>query len=139
MRLVLDTNVILAAFRSRDGASNLLLRMVDHGMVTPLCSTALFLEYEAVLSREETRKITGHNLDDVAVVMRRLAKVSESIDIAFRMRPMLVDADDEMVLDVALNGNAKAIVTHNIRDFLPALKVGMTIATPGEIVGRLKT
>lgn len=45
---------------SRNGASNLLLRFVDRGMVTPLCSTALFLEYEAVLSREEIRQATAH-------------------------------------------------------------------------------
>ena len=55
------------------------------------------------------------------------------------MRPMLADADDEMLLGAALNGNAKALVTHNIRDFLPALKMGMAIATPGEVVGRLNT
>ena len=55
------------------------------------------------------------------------------------MRPMLADADDELVLDAALDGNAKAIVTHNIMDFLPALKMGVTIATPGDAVGRLMT
>jgi len=137
MRLVLDTNVIVAAFRSRNGASNLLLRLVDRGAVTPLCSTALFLEYEAVLSREETRQVTGHSLEDVASVMSALAAVSEGVDISFRTRPMLSDVADEMVLEAALNGQAEAIVTHNVKDFRPALTLGVTIATPGEIVRRL--
>ena len=139
MRLVLDTNVIVAAFRSRNGASNLLLRLVDQGIVTPLCSTALFLEYEAVLSRDETRKATGHSLKDVAAVMSALAAVSAGVDISFRTRPMLPDAADEMVLEAALNGEAEAIVTHNVRDFHPALGLGLTVVTPGEIVRRLNT
>ena len=139
MRLVLDTNVIVAAFRSRNGASNLLLRLVDRSAVTPLCSTALFLEYEAVLSREETRQVTGHSLEDVAAVMSALAAVSEGVDISFRTRPMLSDVADEMVLEAALNGQAEAIVTHNVKDFRPALALGVIIATPGEIVRRLNT
>ena len=139
MRLVLDTNVIVAAFRSLNGASNLLLQFVDRGMVTPLCSTALFLEYGAVLSREEVRKATGHGLADVATVMSALAAVSDGVDISFRIRPILADAADEMVLEAALNGEADAIVTHNVRDFRLALDLGVTIATPGEIVRRLKT
>lgn len=139
MRLVLDTNVIGAAFRSRNGASNLLLRFADKGMVTPLCSTALFLEYEAVLSREETRKATGHGLEDVALVMSVLAAIAEGVDISFRTRPMLSDVADEMVLEAALNGQAEAIVTHNVKDFRPALGLGVTVITPGEIVRRLNT
>lgn len=137
MRLVLDTNVIVAAFRSRNGASNLLLRFVDRGTITPLCSTALFLEYEAVLSWEETRNVTGHSLKDVSAVMSALAATFEGIDISFRTRPMLPDVADEMVLEAALNGKADAIVTHNVRDFRPALTLGVAVATPGEIVRRL--
>ena len=137
MRLVLDTNVIVAAFRGRNGVSNLLLRLVDQGMVTPLCSTALFLEYEAVLSREETREATGHSLKDVSAVMSALAAVSAGVAISFRTRPMLADPADEMVLEAALNGVAEAIVTHNVRDFHPALGLGLTVVTPGEIVRRL--
>ncbi|MDI6838488.1 MAG: PIN domain-containing protein [Rhizobiaceae bacterium] len=76
--------------------------------VTPLCSTALFLEHEAVLSREEIRKATGHNLEGVAAVMRGLAAISEGVDISFRTRPMLSDVADEMVLEAALNGRAGA-------------------------------
>lgn len=139
MRLVLNTNVIVSAFRSRNGASNQLLRLVDQGVVTPLCSTALFLEYEAVLSREETRSATGHTLKDVSAVMSALAAVSEGVDISFRTRPMLADAADEMVLEAALNGVAEAIVTHKLRDFRPALKLGVAIVTPMEMLRRLNT
>ena len=105
--------------------------------MTPLCSTALFLEYEAVLSRAETRAITGHSLDDVAAIMRALATFCEPVDISFRLRPILRDADDEMVLEAALNGQADAIVTHNARDFAAARSLGIRIVSPGEIVGRL--
>jgi len=138
MRLVLDTNVIVAAFRSRNGASNLLLRFADQGRVTPLCSTALFLEYEAVLSRQEIRAVTGHTLKDVATVMSAIAAIAEGVDISFRTRPMLADAADEMVLEAALNGQAEAIVTHNVRDFHPARELNIEIAIPAEIVRRLK-
>lgn len=138
MRLVLDTNVIVAAFRSRNGASNLLLRFADQGRVTPLCSTALFLEYEAVLSRQEIRAVTGHTLKDVATVMSAIAAIAEGVDISFRKRPMLADAADEMVLEAALNGQSEAIVTHNARDFHPARELDIGIAIPAEIVRRLK-
>ena len=137
MRLVLDTNIIVAAFRSRRGASNLLLKLVEARRLTPLCSTALFLEYEAVLSRAETRAVTGHGLDDVLEIMRTLAALCDPVDISFRVRPMLRDAGDEMVLEAALNGQAEAIVTHNVRDFGPALAYGIEIVMPGDIVGRL--
>lgn len=133
----MDTNVIDAAFRSRLGASNALLRLADGQHVTLLCSTALFLEYEAVLSRTQMRASTGHSLNDVAAIMRALAALCEPVDISFRIRPMLRDADDEMVLEAALNGRADAIVTHNVRDFASTQPLGIEIAAPGDILGRL--
>ena len=135
---MLDTIVIVAAFRRR-GASNALLRRVDEGHAILLCSTALFLEYGAVLSRARTRAFTGHSLDDVAGIMSALAAVCEPVNISFRVRPLLRDPDDEMVLEVALNAPADAIVTHNVRDFAPARALGVMIANPGEMIGRLNS
>ena len=78
---MLDTNVIVAAFRSRNGASNLLLHFLDpalfHGAVSGVMRAVL-----------RTRKATGHSLENVAAVMSALAAVSEGIDIPFRTRPM---------------------------------------------------
>ena len=110
---------------------------VDAGRVKQLCSTALFLEYEAVLGRAEMRAVTGHSLDDVAAVMNALAAVCEPVDISFRVRPVLRDADDEMVLEAAVNGQADAIVTRNAKDFSSVGAFGIEIAAPGEILGRL--
>ena len=134
----MDTNVIVAAFRSTLGASNALLRHAAAGRVGLLCSTALFLEYEAVLGRAEIREWTGHTLGDVNAVMSSLAAIAEPVDVHFRTRPILRDAGDEMVLEVASNGGADAIVTHNVKDFEPARSLGIRIAMPSEIVGRLE-
>ncbi len=135
---MLDTNVIVAAFRSRHGASNLLLKKVENGTVGALCTTALFLEYEAVLARTETRTATGHSLDDVEALMSALAAMAEPVEVHFRVRPILRDAGDEMVFEAAIGGGADAIITHNARDFLPARMFGIEVAAPGEIVRRLQ-
>ncbi len=111
--------------------------MIESQRIKPLCSTTLFLEYEAVLSRAETRAITGHGLGDVKAILNALAALCEPVDISFTVRPMLHDADDEMVLEAALNGFADAIVTHNVRDFKPALALEIEVVKPGVIVRRL--
>ena len=57
------------------------------------------------------------------------------VAIYFHWRPQLCDADDEMVLDAAFAGSVKAIVTHNVEDFLPAANsFGVRIFTPSEFV-----
>lgn len=49
--IVVDANVVLAAFRSSRGASHQLLRQMLAGVVPFAVSTAVALEYEDVLKR----------------------------------------------------------------------------------------
>ena len=135
---MVDTNVVVAAFRSASGASNELMRQAASGSVKLLCSTALFLEYEAVLGRPEVRSATGQSLEDVESAMDAIAAIAEPVDVHFRTRPILRDPNDEMVLEVASNGDADCIVTHNLRDFAPALGLGMAVAAPREVLRRMR-
>ena len=139
LRLVVDTNVVTAAFRSSSGASNELLRQAAAGAVKLLCSTALFLEYEAVLGRPEVRLATGHSLEDVESILDAIAAIAEPVDVHFRTRPTLRDANDEMVLEVATNGDADCVVTHNLKDFAAAIDLGIAVSTPREVLRRLRT
>jgi putative PIN family toxin of toxin-antitoxin system len=138
MRVVLDTSVVAAAFRSRKGASNALLRLAVAGQLDILATTALFLEYEAVLKRPEQRLAAGLTMGQIDRLLAALAAVCEPVEIPFRWRPQLTDAADEMVLEAAVNGRAHALVTFNLRDFAEAAeRFGLGAATPGLIVRRL--
>ena len=123
--------------RSRKGLSS--LGVVAELRCVPLVSTAMFLEYESALLRAEQRLATGMSVPDISAFLAAFASAAEPIEINFRWRPQLRDPADEMVLETAVNGNALAIVTHNIRDFRSAAdKFGIRIITPAEFVKELK-
>ena len=69
-----------------------------------------------------TRHLVASKLsaEDVGILLDAIASVAEPVRVAFLWRPSLRDADDDMVLEVAVNGQADAIVTFNRRDFRPA-------------------
>jgi putative PIN family toxin of toxin-antitoxin system len=123
MRLVLDTDVVVAAMRSRSGAS---WQLVDRALAaefTLLLSVPLVLQYEAVLKREEHRAV--HKLADTQVdqVLGALVRVSEPVLIRFLWRPVLSDPSDDMVLETAVNGQADLLVTFNLDDFARATRM----------------
>jgi putative PIN family toxin of toxin-antitoxin system len=139
MRVVLDTSVLVAGLRSRLGASNAVLSRVAEGRCVPLVTTAIFLEYEAVLLRPEHRLATSMEPEDVSGFLAALASAAEPVEIDFQWRPQLKDPADEMMLEAAVNGRARAIVTHNVRDFLPAAgRFGVVVLTPAALLKELK-
>jgi predicted nucleic acid-binding protein len=67
-----------------------------------------------------------------------LASLVEPVKVYYQWRPQLQDADDEMVLETALNGFADVIVTHNVRDFEDvASRFGLRVLSPGSLVKEL--
>lgn len=135
MRVVLDTNVVIAALRSRNGASNALLIDLLRGGGVWLCSVPLFLEYEAVMMRPDFLLATGYARTDLTGFLRDVATVISPVELHFVWRPQLVDAKDEMVLETAVNGGADALVTHNGRDFQQAAaRFGIPVARPSDLL-----
>lgn len=138
MRAVLDTSILVAGLRSRLGASNRLLALVAEGRCIPLVTTALFLEYEDVLLRAEHRLATGMSERDVAGFLAAFASAAEPVEVRFTWRPQLSDPADELVLEAAVNGRADAIITHNRKDFQPALRAfGIAVKFPAQILKEL--
>ena len=139
MRVVLDTSVLVAGLRSRIGASNQVLVAVAEGRCVPLVTTALFLEYEAVLLRPEQQLATGLNPSDIEGFLAALASAAEPVEVSFLWRPQLRDPADEFVLEAAVNGRAAAIVTHNVTDFrASAQRFGVATLTPAEFLKELR-
>jgi predicted nucleic acid-binding protein len=105
---VLDTHVMVAALRSSAGASRQLLLALHHPFVLRL-SVPLILQYEAVLTRPEHLAASGLTAAEAVSVLDDLAAVAKPVRLAFRWRPQLTDANDDMVLETAINGGAIAI------------------------------
>jgi putative PIN family toxin of toxin-antitoxin system len=137
MRVVLDTDVVLAAVLSeRGGSRRMLLRVVD-GQLLALISVSLMLECEAVLKRPEHLRAAGITIGDAEVILDQLAASMTAVDIFFLWRPMLRDGADDMVLETAVNGSANVIVTFNTRDFghVPE-RFGIEVCRPEEFLRR---
>lgn len=131
MRLVLDTDVAVVALRSRSGASRIWLGAVLQREVTLLLSVPLALQYEAELTRPEHLAASGASRAEVGLLLDALCAVCRPVEVSFLWRPMLRDPDDEMVLEVAVNGRADRLLTFNERDFAGAERLGVRVERPG--------
>jgi predicted nucleic acid-binding protein len=128
VRVVLDSSVLVAGFRSRRGASFRALTLLRAGRFEIAVSVPVVLEYEAALRRH------GDGLDPV---VDYLCSVGHRQDIHVLWRPALRDPTDEFVLELAVAAGCSAIVTHNAREFEGARAFGVEIVTPAEFVSRV--
>jgi predicted nucleic acid-binding protein len=93
-----------------------------NGKIEMLMSTALVLEYEAVMTRVDHLRVSELSLREVEGLLDAICRTAKVVRIQWHWRPQLHDPDDEMVLEAALNGYADAIVTFNRVDFVHAAK-----------------
>jgi putative PIN family toxin of toxin-antitoxin system len=134
-RVLLDTNVLVAGLVSARGASHALLQAVASGRLNIVASPAVWLEYEAVLKRDEIRALHGFTAVQVDGFLAALAVWVKPVQLHYRWRPQLRDPGDELVLEAAVNAGVDALVTHNVKDFvLAAPRFGLTVRTPGHLL-----
>lgn len=125
-QIILDTNVLVAAFKSSRGASYRLLSLIDSGKFQLNVSTPLVAEYEEILRREAPYI----NATDVVDYLCAIANCHK---IFFLWRPILRDPDDDFILELAVKCNA-IIVTWNVKDFRKASGFGISVMTPKEFL-----
>ena len=132
-RVVLDSNVLVSAFTSAQGASRQILRNVLQGSITALISVPLFAEYEAVLARRETQRRCPLTLAEQTRLFDALLARTQIVEVYYRWRPNLPDEGDNHVLELAVAAGDAPIVTFNRRDFHGGeLRFpGILVQTPG--------
>ena len=136
LETVLDTNVLIAALRSRRGASFELLRLIGDARWRLHLSTALLLEYEAVARREAQHFwLHPNRIEDV---LNFLAAAGQEHAISFRWRPFLNDPGDDFILELAVAANARYIVTHNLRNFAGVENFGLEAIAPARMLLKLQ-
>lgn len=131
--IVIDTNVLVSALKSRDGASFKLITALVQGAYCPCLSVPLFIEYEAVLKRSG---IAPHlSVEDIDAVLDYFLSRSRIHEIFFLWRPFLKDPKDDLVLEAAVASQSKYLVTFNTRDFVGVEKYfGIRVTTPQQFL-----
>lgn len=130
--IVIDTNVLTAALRSKRGASYRLLMLINGGKFDIHISVPLVLEYEEVAKRLlEDISLTEQDIDDV---LDYLCAVARRHQIFYLWRPFLKDPKDDMVLELAVTANCDFIITYNKRDFQGAERFSLRVVTPKEFL-----
>jgi putative PIN family toxin of toxin-antitoxin system len=137
VRVVLDTNVLVAAARSRHGASFALVGSIPASEFESCLSVGLYAEWQEVLTRAENLP-PGLKSEDALAFVRYLASQSHLQEIHFLWRPFLPDADDDMVLELAFAASCRHIITHNTRDFHGCEQLGITVLTPREFLNLVR-
>jgi putative PIN family toxin of toxin-antitoxin system len=132
LQIILDTNILVAAFRSKRGAANLLLDKLKDSRWQANVSTALLLEYEDVLKRPAMNDFISE--PDVDIFLDGFCSIAEFHDIFFLWRLLAKDPNDAFILELAVRADADFIITYNTKDFPAAADFGIKLATPKEFL-----
>jgi putative PIN family toxin of toxin-antitoxin system len=132
MKIVIDTNVIFTALKSRLGASYKLVSLIPDKIFSIAISVPLIIEYEDVLRRGKLpAAITANDITDF---IDFLCYIGNQQDIFFLWRPFLPDSSDDLVLEVAVASSCDAIITYNKRHYKNVEKFGLRVLDPKEFL-----
>ena len=134
-QIVIDTNVLVAGLLSKRGRAFELLSLIGTGAFDIHLSVPLVLEYEEILGRERERLAISESV--VQAVIDYHCAAATLHEIYFLWRPHLPDAEDDMLLELAVKAGCQFIVTYNSRDFAGIEQFGLQAVTPAEFLKRI--
>ena len=131
MKIVLDTNVLVAGLLSPFGPCGDIVRMVSAGNLTLCVDARVLSEYDEVLARPKFRFDHGKVVAVLDYIERNSWIVSPT-----PLSVCLPDHDDEPFLEIALSGGADYLVTGNAAHFPSQLCEGVKVITPADFLKR---
>jgi putative PIN family toxin of toxin-antitoxin system len=140
VKIVLYTASFVTAVRSSGGAAGEVLRMIFRDEVVALMDFKLGLEYREVALRPEHVNASELNRGEILELIEALEAFSEPVEVLIKNRPLTSDPNDDMVMDVAINGAAEALVTGNTKHFASAGKrFGISVLSPTELLEQIRS
>jgi putative PIN family toxin of toxin-antitoxin system len=133
MRVVLDTNVLVAGLLSVTGPPAWIVEAVLAGELDLALDAAIREEYEDVLQRPEFGFDPAH-VDDVLAAIDRFSFLVTAVP---PWPDRLSDPDDEPFLAVAA-ATGSVLVTGNVRHFPARSRRGVRVQTPRGLVDALR-
>lgn len=132
IRIVLDTNVLVAGLLSDRAAPGQIAELITTGEIDLACDERILAEYREVLARPKLRI----NQSDAEDVLRHIEHT------ALRVKPepwpeALPDPDDEPFLAVAEAAQAVCLVTGNLRHFPAKACRSVRVLSPREFLAVL--
>ena len=129
MRIVLDTNVLVSALLSPFGPPGEILRLITTGLIRVCHDARILCEYRQVLLRpafpfgrfQAESLLDQLEADGVPVAALPLAQ-------------RLPDPDDEAFLEVGLAGEARYLVTGNLKHYPTRTRQGVQVASPRDFL-----
>jgi putative PIN family toxin of toxin-antitoxin system len=139
--VVVDTNMFVSALLGSAGASQAILRACLEGRLQPLMGSALFAEYESLMTREsilESCRLDKRQRDSL---FNAFLSICRWTNIYYGWRPNLRDEGDNHIVELAVAGSASAIITQNLRDFRSAELIfpGLRVLSPAEALKEIES
>jgi uncharacterized protein len=119
VNVVVDTNVFVSACLGSGAAARVIAACL-RGEARPLMGAALFAEYEDVLGRTELfatsrlRELERSELLDAFLARCQWTRIY------YGWRPNLRDEGDNHLIELAVAGGGRFLITQNLRDFARA-------------------
>lgn len=129
MKIVLDTNVLVAGLLSPFGPCAKIVRMLSSGDLTLYFDSRILSEYNEVLRRSKFR----FQIDKVVTLLDYIENHGHIVA-SSPLSDLLPDSDDEPFLEVAVAGRAVCLVTGNQAHFPPKQCQGMKVLSPGDFL-----
>ena len=138
-RIVLDTAAVVTAVRSANGAAGEVVELILRGVVVILMDHKVAYEYRDVALRPEHVAASALSHEEIATLIDALEDIAEPVLVDWKHRPLSIDPDDDMILDVAIEARADALVTDNKRHFKAAgQRFGIPVLSPAEFLKQLR-
>lgn len=131
MRVVLDSNVVVSACLTPQGASATIIELALVGHFTVCISEQVLIEYREVLARPKFSR----QLERIHTVLEGLEEISE-MTIPHQRLTLSPDEEDNRLLECALAAKADFLVTGNRKHF-PTIVGEIRIVSPREFLTNL--